>query len=242
VHDRKNGLLRLPDQRHDQELRRGVQHEDGLRVDPELGVDPKLNSPSTSGIRRRDDPSVPSALADPGLRRPCFLDPDKVDAGLRELLLEHDPAGRPLDAVSLFPRPEGEHVGRGHQHCAKRRSFADGRLLGRNGLLLRRARRAWEFEPWVLRCEHLRPKKKAVQLQLGTLQNLRQPKCPEPREQLAVRELARATHVGDDVGQLVARIAAVASDVPELRQVLPGPGLELRPGDLGKDVVGGSSG
>ena len=85
VEDCEAGNLRLPNQRHHQQPRSRVQHEDGIVVDVELGVDPKLNSTSPSGVRSSDDPGESPALADLGLRRPCFLHSHKMNAGIAEL-------------------------------------------------------------------------------------------------------------------------------------------------------------
>ena len=71
--------------------------------------------------------------------------------------------------------------------------------------------------PGVLCRDHVRPEDQAVQLQLGPFGQLRKPEGTQPVQQLAVRELARAAKVGDHVRELVAGVAAVASNVPQLR-------------------------
>ncbi len=90
--------------------------------------------------------------------------------------------------------------------------------------------------------EHVCRKDQAVQLQPVSLGDLWQPQGPKPSEQLRMRQLSCTAHVGDDVRQLVAGVAAVAADVLQLRPVPVGPGLELRPGHLGKDVVSHGAG
>ena len=86
MQDCEAGQLCLPDHGNRQQPRGGVQHEDGVGGNPELEVNPKLDSPATPGIRRSNDPRVPPPLVDLGLRRPCLLNADEIDASFGELL------------------------------------------------------------------------------------------------------------------------------------------------------------
>ena len=74
------------------------------------------------------------------------------------------------------------------------------------------------------------------------LDDLRQLQGPQSVEQAVVRELACATKVGRDVGHLVARIAAVAPDVPEAGLEARAPGGILGTGRPDQQVVGGRPG